>query len=77
MAKVLVSRHLSQPAIDALKACQDLDVSPISNYLFGLIASSKIVLWEHNRKADREWLLKNAQGVVGLVVTLTDKVLNQ
>ncbi|CAE6368731.1 unnamed protein product [Rhizoctonia solani] len=61
MAKVLVSRRLSDPAIDVLKACKEIN----------------IVLWEHNRKADREWLLSNAVGAVGLVVTLTDKVDSQ
>ncbi|CAE6449048.1 hypothetical protein RSOLAG1IB_09603 [Rhizoctonia solani AG-1 IB] len=61
MAKVLVSRHLSDPAVDALKACKEID----------------IVLWEPNSKADREWLLSNVVGAVGLVVTLTDKVDSQ
>ncbi|CAE6377070.1 unnamed protein product [Rhizoctonia solani] len=58
MAKVLVSRHLSNPAIDALRACKEID----------------IVLWEPNCKADRHWLLSNAVGAVGLVVTLSDQV---
>ncbi|GAB1527925.1 hypothetical protein RhiTH_011113 [Rhizoctonia solani] len=58
MAKVVVSRRLSDPAIDALKSCKEID----------------IVLWEPDRKADREWLLSNVVGAVGLVVTLTDKV---
>ncbi|CAE6462962.1 unnamed protein product [Rhizoctonia solani] len=58
MAKVLVSRHLSNPAIDALRACKEID----------------IVLWEPDCKADRDWLLSNAVGAVGLVVTLSDKV---
>ncbi|CAE6514733.1 unnamed protein product [Rhizoctonia solani] len=58
MAKVLVSRHLSDPAINALRACKEID----------------IVLWEPDRKADRDWLLANAAGAVGLVVTLSDKV---
>ncbi|CAE6428141.1 unnamed protein product [Rhizoctonia solani] len=58
MAKVVVSRRLSDPAIDALESCKEID----------------IVLWEPDRKADREWLLSNVVGAVGLVVTLTDKV---
>ncbi|KAH7332748.1 hypothetical protein B0J17DRAFT_677405 [Rhizoctonia solani] len=58
MAKVLVSRHLSDPAINTLRACKDID----------------IVLWEPDRKADREWLLSNSAGAIGLVVTLSDKV---
>ncbi|KAF8699967.1 D-isomer specific 2-hydroxyacid dehydrogenase family, partial [Rhizoctonia solani] len=58
MAKVVVSRRLSDPAIDALKSCKEID----------------IVLWEPDCKADREWLLSNVVGAVGLVVTLTDKV---
>ncbi|CAE6481500.1 unnamed protein product [Rhizoctonia solani] len=58
MAKVLVSRHLSDPAINTLRACKGID----------------IVLWEPDRKADREWLLSNSAGAVGLVVTLSDKV---
>ncbi|KAG8733554.1 hypothetical protein FRC11_005223 [Ceratobasidium sp. 423] len=58
MAKVLVSRHLSDSAINTLRACKEID----------------IVLWEPDRKADREWLLANSVGAVGLVVTLTDKV---
>ncbi|KAG8681017.1 hypothetical protein FRC08_015905, partial [Ceratobasidium sp. 394] len=33
-----------------------------------------LVIWPHDRKADREWLLENVKDAVGLVVTLTDKV---
>ncbi|CAE6527524.1 unnamed protein product [Rhizoctonia solani] len=58
MAKVLVSRHLSDSAINALRARKEIN----------------IVLWEPDRTADREWLLANSVGAVGLVVTLTDKV---
>ncbi|CAE7182008.1 unnamed protein product [Rhizoctonia solani] len=58
MAKVVVSRRLSDLAIHALRACKEIDV----------------VLWEPDRKADRDWLLANAAGAVGLVVTLSDKV---
>ncbi|KAJ1302221.1 hypothetical protein OPQ81_001045 [Rhizoctonia solani] len=58
MVKVLVSRHLGDLAISTLRACKEID----------------IVLWEPDRKADREWLLANSAGSVGLLVTLTDKV---
>lgn len=36
----------------------------------------QLVLWEHDRKADREWLLENARGAVALAVTLVDQVYN-
>ncbi|KAG9125400.1 hypothetical protein FRC07_007759 [Ceratobasidium sp. 392] len=32
------------------------------------------MIWPHDRKVDREWLMKNVKDAVGLVVTLTDKV---
>ncbi|KAG8794614.1 Transcriptional regulatory protein sin3 [Ceratobasidium sp. 428] len=57
-SKVVVSRHLGDQAINRLIQCSDLD----------------LVIWPHDRKVDREWLLENVKDAVGVVVTLTDKV---
>ncbi|KAG8687604.1 hypothetical protein FRC09_013397 [Ceratobasidium sp. 395] len=56
-SKVVVSRHLGDQAMNILSQCSDLD----------------LVIWPHDRKVDREWLLENVKDAVGVVVTLTDK----
>ena len=33
-----------------------------------------MVLWPEDRVCDRQWLLENVKGAVGIVVLLTDKV---
>ncbi|QRV81854.1 D-isomer specific 2-hydroxyacid dehydrogenase, NAD binding domain [Ceratobasidium sp. AG-Ba] len=57
-AKVVVSRHLGDQAMEMLAKCPEI----------------KLLVWPHDRKADREWLLEAAKDAVGLVVTLSDKV---
>lgn len=36
--------------------------------------SVQLVVWPQDRGCDRDWLLENAEGAVGLLVMLTDKV---
>ncbi|KAF8605671.1 D-isomer specific 2-hydroxyacid dehydrogenase [Ceratobasidium sp. AG-I] len=58
MSKVVVTRHLGDQAMESLRSLPGVE----------------LVLWEHDRKADREWLLENARGAVALAVTLVDKI---
>lgn len=59
MPKVLISRHLGADAM-----------ALIAEKLKGY----EIVIWPEDRTADRAWLLENASGCQGILVTLNDKV---
>ncbi|KAF5380025.1 hypothetical protein D9615_006190 [Tricholomella constricta] len=57
-AKVVVTRDLGPDVMPILHARQDLDV----------------VVWPEDRVVDRDWLLKNIPGAIGVLVMITEKI---
>ncbi|EJT99278.1 hypothetical protein DACRYDRAFT_23876 [Dacryopinax primogenitus] len=56
--KILVCRDIGDKSMAVLRAQEDWN----------------LVIWPHDRPADKEWVYANAPGSVGMVVTLGEKV---
>ncbi|KZV99229.1 hypothetical protein EXIGLDRAFT_668618 [Exidia glandulosa HHB12029] len=56
--KVVVTRNIGPDALGIIRACNDIDM----------------VLWNHDERPEREWVLRNAQGAHGFLVLMSDKV---